>query len=80
MLRGMERLASQEQAYACLMLAAVRHQGEARFQDVIVYLVELFEPLSNSPHQMRDNRRVLSFDMKTHTYVLLCENGGRGQE
>jgi hypothetical protein len=77
MLRGIERLAGQEQAYACLILAVMRHESEARFQDVVIYIVELFETLGNSPHQMRDNCHVLSFDMETHAYVLLYKNGGR---
>jgi hypothetical protein len=66
MLRGIERLTGQEQAYAGLILAAMRHESEARFQDIVVVFVELFETLSNSPHQMWDNCHVLSFDMETH--------------
>jgi hypothetical protein len=48
MLHGIESLAGQEQAYPCLIPAFLGHQGDARFKDVFMWFVEVFEPLGDS--------------------------------
>ena len=48
MLHGIESLAGKEQAYPRLMLALLGHQGNARFKDVFMWFVEVFEPLGDS--------------------------------
>jgi hypothetical protein len=68
---GTEGFASGEQTHARLVPAAQMHQGHARFKDVFVWIVQLFEALGDPSEQMRDNCGIFAFNMETHARVLL---------